>query len=106
MFNEVRSVHGGGLRHSDLTVVIRLTPLVVHGFGEAGVLDHTGDLLSRFRHVLQMGVDLIVPVSISHLLSGRHVTLNLLPVPQPRQRDGWRVKSVSAAHQCGRVSAV
>ncbi len=57
------------------------------------------DLLSRFGEVFQMGVDLIEPVSISQLLSGRHISFHLCIISHPRQFYGFGVELIGTAHQ-------
>ena len=53
-----------------MTNGVELTPDKLPGLLEAGVLHHTGDLLSSFGGELQVGVDLVEPVSIRQLLRG------------------------------------
>lgn len=86
--------------------LLSLTPVIDHGFLEAGVLHHTGDLLSSFGSVLQLRVNLMVPVSVSHLLSGGHVRSHHCTVPQPGHFDFLRVEVVRTAHQQRWMSAV
>ena len=81
------------------SVIIRLfilTPLIDDGLLGADVLHHTGDLLSRCGRVLQVGVDLVVPVSINQLLSGGHITGHLLTVPEPVQLGRSHTRCTSA----------
>ncbi len=60
---------------------------------------HTGDFLSRFGSVLQVGVNLVVPVTISLLLSGRHISDHLFTISEPGHFDMFRVKLICTAHQ-------
>ena len=57
-----------------MTIDLELTPDKLPGHLEASMLHHTGDLLSSFGGELQVGVDLVEPVSIRQLLRGSLVT--------------------------------
>ncbi len=86
--------------------VLSLTPVIDHGFLEAGVLHHTGYLLSSFGSVPQLSVNLVVPVSVRHLLSRGHVRSHHYTVPQPGHVDFLRVEVIRTAHQQRWMSAV
>ena len=87
-----------------MTTDVELTPDKLPGLLEAGVLHHTGDLLSSFGGELQVGVDLVVPVSIHHLLAKHHITGHLLAISVPGHTDHLWVEVVRAAHQPSRMT--
>ena len=88
-----------------MTTDLELTPDKLPGLLEAGVLHHTGDLLSSFGGELQVGVDLVVPVSIRQLLRGWDITGHLLAVSVPGHTDHSWVEVVGTAHQHGEMIA-
>lgn len=69
------------------------------------MLDLTGDFLSRFGSILQIGVDLVEPVPIGQHIGGHHTRCHHLSIPQPRQADVFGIKVVRAANEDGWMSA-
>ena len=55
--------------------------------------------------VLQVGVDLVVPISVCQLISGSDIMGDFLSVSLPAHSDPFGVEVVDAADQHGRMSA-
>lgn len=85
--------------HQYTCTVHSLTPVIKLGLCEAGVLHHTGDFLSMFGSVLQVGVDLVEPIPIGQLLSGGHIRCHFFSIPQPRHSNLFGIKVVHAADE-------
>ena len=64
----------------------------------------TGEPLSIYGRVLQVGVGQVQPVPIGQLVGEAHARGHLLPAPQPGDSDGSGVEVVNAAHQEARMT--